>query len=237
MRACWPNADATWCSWRATPVDWKKPAPALARDFPERSIDAIATDLTDPDTTAMLAARLEGREIGLLVYNAGSNWRNAAFLDNTLDYARTITALNATAPMALCHHFGGLMRQRGRGGIILISSLAYLVGSPRIAVYSAAKAFSTTLAEALWFELKPPRRGRSRTRAGERGHTLYSAQLPRSVRSWRTARRHRLSSLSALGEGPVLRAGQGDAFHKRLSGMSRADAVEAIYNAGKAYQD
>ena len=209
----------------------------LARDFPERSIDTIAADLSDPGTPEELAARLENREIGLLIYNAGSNWRNADFLDNTLDYARTMTALNATAPMALSHHFGGLMRERGRGGIILISSLAYLVGGPKIAAYSAAKAFATTLAEALWFELKP-------YGVDVLAHALGSVDTPFIQRTFPEAFGRgeqpdaiALEGLSALGSGPVLRAGRGDAFHERLSGMSRAEAVEAIYNAGKAYHD
>jgi uncharacterized protein len=44
---------------------------------------------------------------------------------------------------------------RGRGGLILMSSLAGQQGSPGIAVYAATKAFDAVLAEGLWAELRP----------------------------------------------------------------------------------
>ena len=47
------------------------------------------------------------------------------------------------------------MIERGRGGIVLMSSLAGGQGSPNIAAYAATKAFNAILAEGLWKELKP----------------------------------------------------------------------------------
>ena len=47
------------------------------------------------------------------------------------------------------------MIERGRGGIILMSSLAGSQGSPNIATYAATKSFNAILAEGLWKELKP----------------------------------------------------------------------------------
>ena len=210
---------------------------ALAAEFPDRRVEAIAADLTAPDTPARLADKLADREIGLLVYNAGSNWKSDEFVDLDLPYAQMMTSLNALAPMALVHHFGGLMKQRGRGGIILNSSLAYLVGSPRIAVYSAAKAFLTTLGEALWFELKPHG-------VDVLVHALGSVDTPFIQRHFPEAYGRgdkpadiAKAGLAALGSGPLLRAAQGDQFAAHLATMDRADAVTAIFNAGKAYHD
>jgi len=45
------------------------------------------------------------------------------------------------------------MLERHRGAVVLMSSLAGLQGSPRIATYAASKAFNTILAEGLWGEL------------------------------------------------------------------------------------
>jgi uncharacterized protein len=45
------------------------------------------------------------------------------------------------------------MKERGRGGIIIMSSGAGLGGASRIAVYSATKAFEIAFAESLWSEL------------------------------------------------------------------------------------
>jgi short-subunit dehydrogenase len=46
------------------------------------------------------------------------------------------------------------MAARGRGGLIIMSSLAGLQGTPSIAIYAATKAFGAVLAEGLWAELR-----------------------------------------------------------------------------------
>jgi len=46
------------------------------------------------------------------------------------------------------------MAQRGRGGIVLMSSLTAFQGTPLAASYGATKAFNLVLAEALWGELQ-----------------------------------------------------------------------------------
>ena len=46
------------------------------------------------------------------------------------------------------------MAERGRGGFIVMSSLAGQQGSPPISVYAATKAFGAVLAEGLWAELR-----------------------------------------------------------------------------------
>jgi short-subunit dehydrogenase len=209
----------------------------LAARFPDRTITTIAADLTDPATPALLAEQTAGLEVGLLIYNAGSNWRNADFHDNDLAYAQTLTALNATTPMALAHHYGGLMRARGKGGIIIVGSFASFVGNPKLAIYSAAKAFATTLAEALWFELKPHG-------VDVLAHVIGSANTPFIARTFPQAMGQgeepddiARAGLAALGDGPVLRARGGDQFYDMLAGLPRAQAVTAAYEAGKAYHD
>lgn len=69
----------------------------LQEAFSERRIETIVCDLTAPETPAMLAESMADREIGLLIYNAGSNWKNGDFFDTPLDHARALTALNITA--------------------------------------------------------------------------------------------------------------------------------------------
>jgi short-subunit dehydrogenase len=46
------------------------------------------------------------------------------------------------------------MVERERGGLVIMSSLAGLQGSPPISVYAATKAFGAVLAEGLWAELR-----------------------------------------------------------------------------------
>jgi uncharacterized protein len=51
-----------------------------------------------------------------------------------------------------CHHFGGRMVARGRGGVVLVTSGAAWAGARYIATYGATKAFDLVLAEGLWAE-------------------------------------------------------------------------------------
>ncbi len=46
------------------------------------------------------------------------------------------------------------MVERGRGGIVLMSSLSGLQGTPRLATYAGTKAFNNTFGESIWHELR-----------------------------------------------------------------------------------
>lgn len=118
-------------------------------------VRTLALDLTAPDMTERLAAATDGLDVGLLVLNAGANAYGAPFVDGDLERFGTVVTLNTTSRMALCHHFGRALKARGRGGILLVGSFATYNGSPYIAVYNAAKAFSRIFAEGLWYELAP----------------------------------------------------------------------------------
>jgi short-subunit dehydrogenase len=115
----------------------------------------VVQDLTDPDVGARVADATDGLDVGLLIYNAGASDRTATFLENEVDYSLKQIKLDCIGPIALAHHFGTAMRERGRGGIVLVASLACLAGSATLAVYSAVKAFQHNFAEGLWSELRP----------------------------------------------------------------------------------
>jgi short-subunit dehydrogenase len=115
----------------------------------------VVQDLTDPDIAARIADATTGLDVGLVIYNAGASDRTSTFLDNELDYSLKQITLDCVGPLALAHHFGMAMRERGRGGIVLVASLACVAGSATLAVYSAVKAFQHNFAEGLWAELRP----------------------------------------------------------------------------------
>jgi short-subunit dehydrogenase len=128
---------------------------ALARDQHGVQALAVVQDLTDPDMVAKVAAATKGLDVGLLIYNAGASDRTSTFLDNEFEYSLKQVSLDCIGPMALARHFGPAMCERGRGGIVLVASLACLAGAATLAVYSAVKAFQHTFAEGLWAELRP----------------------------------------------------------------------------------
>ncbi len=57
-------------------------------------------------------------------------------------------------PLDMLHTFGGKMLARGRGGIVLMASLAGFQGSGFLSMYAATKAFNRIMAESLWYEWK-----------------------------------------------------------------------------------
>ena len=115
----------------------------------------LVQDLTVPDIGARVAEATDGLEVGLLVYNAGAANRTLEFLDESFEDSLQQIKLACIGPVALARHFAPAMHDRGRGGIVLVGSLACLAGASLLAVYSAVKAFNVNFAEGLWAELHP----------------------------------------------------------------------------------
>jgi len=116
---------------------------------------AISADLTAAGVAARIARETADLDVGLFVYNAGSNKVPARFLDQPVDEAVFLVDRNCRTPLELTHHYAARMQERGRGGLILMSSMACLSGCSYQSVYSATKAFDLILAEGLWHELAP----------------------------------------------------------------------------------
>jgi uncharacterized protein len=114
----------------------------------------LVQDLTDADVAARVADATKGLEVGLVIYNAGASDRTTTFLESGADYAFKQIKLDCIGPVALVDLFAPAMRGRGRGGIVLVASLACVAGSATLAVYSAVKAFQHNFAEGLWAELR-----------------------------------------------------------------------------------
>ena len=137
---------------RAGPLD------ALAEELRTASgveCVAAAIDLSKRDAHARIVAAVGDREVGLYVGNAGADPNGARFLDAPIDRWLDLVGRNVTATVQSCHHFGGLMRKRGRGGLLLVNSYACYGGGSFMACYTASKAFELNLAESLWAELRP----------------------------------------------------------------------------------
>lgn len=127
-----------------------------ARDIAARhGVEAVplALDLGAPALVAQVEEATRGREIGLLVYNAALS-PLGPFLDQPLDAHLLAARVNCEGPLALSWLLGRGMRERGRGGIVIVSSLTAFQGSPLLATYGATKAFDLVLAEGLWEELR-----------------------------------------------------------------------------------
>ena len=113
----------------------------------------LAMDLAAGDFAQKLEAAVEGLEVGLGVYNAALS-PLGNFLDVPLPDQLRALEVNCRGPVVFAHVLGAPMASRGRGGLVLMSSLAGLLGTAALATYSATKAFNVTLGEALWQELR-----------------------------------------------------------------------------------
>jgi short-subunit dehydrogenase len=115
----------------------------------------LGLDLTQPDAVEQVRRLTDDIEVGMLVYNAGTDNVARDMLDRSLAAAERVIALNVLGQTRFVHQYGPAMRARGRGGIILVGSLLAYAGGGGMTVYAAAKSFSHTLAKGLWCEMQP----------------------------------------------------------------------------------
>jgi short-subunit dehydrogenase len=114
----------------------------------------LAAELASPDILMRMQAATDDIDVGLFVFNAAAaNFK--PFLDQNEEEIMAAINLSCIAQTILVQHFGRRMRERGRGGLLLVSSFAGSAGIANMACYSGVKAFTDKFGEALWAELKP----------------------------------------------------------------------------------
>lgn len=208
-------------------------AAGLRKDFGVATRTIVA-DLTSPGLGPTIARGVEGLDLGLLVFNAGAVHGAKGFLDQPLEDTLKLVDLNCRGPMTLVHRLVPAMRARGRGGVVLVTSISALSGSSFTATYNATKSFDLIFAESLWHELAPfgvdamaAIVGATRTPA-MLGSTTGFEQYPGVMEPDDVAR----GALAALGQGPAWVAGKANRETVRglfplprtqiINGMSRA---------------
>lgn len=112
-----------------------------------------AIDLTQADASQSIIDATADLEVGMLVYCAGGDPNYQPFLANPVSAAEALLQRNCLVLMRLCHHFAGLMVERGRGGIVNFTSGAALAGGRNMVAYGGTKAFDMVFTEGLWAEL------------------------------------------------------------------------------------
>jgi short-subunit dehydrogenase len=132
------------------------PLAALADQVRAKGVECVtaSVDLSAPEASRSVAAAAGEREVGLFIANAGADTINAMFLDRDIGQWDGLVNLNVATTMRNCHHFGKAMRQRGRGGMIIVGSGACYGGLSGLSVYTAVKAFELCFGEGLWAEMR-----------------------------------------------------------------------------------
>lgn len=191
-------------------------------------VRTLAVDLVAADAVGRIAAETADVEVGLLVYNAGANTCSEHFLDGALTDFQKVIDLNVTTMLALVQHFGRPMRERRRGGILMVGSMAGYLGSVRHTVYGGVKAFGRIFAESLWLELRDHNvhvlelvLGVTRTPAMERVGLNFDVPGLRVADPAEVAR----EGLEQLAHGPVFVAGGNADDVARRNDPDRAKVV------------
>ena len=199
-------------------------------------VRTLAVDLIAPDAMEQIAKATADLEVGMLIYNAGANTSGHEFVTGDLDRFRQVIDLNIHAQMALVQHFGAPMKERRRGGLLLIGSMAGFMGQAQISVYSAVKAFCRIFAEGLWLEMKDYDvdvlefvLGVTRTPAMARAGLSMDIPGIHVSEPDDVARQ----ALASIGEGPVQVAAGNEKAVERRSGGDRRAMVSAAHEAMK----
>jgi short-subunit dehydrogenase len=129
----------------------------LARDLAERhgvTVEVIGTDLSAPGAVADILTRTADQPIGLLVASAGFG-SIGPFLSLDAGSEANMVDVNCRSVVELTHGLATRMAARGRGGVVLFSSVVGFSGAPFSATYAATKGFVQSFAEGLAVELRP----------------------------------------------------------------------------------
>ncbi len=114
----------------------------------------VPADLGEPDAAQAVfeAVRDSGRRIDILINNAGLLVEGPF---DAIDLGKQLQLLqvNVVAMTALTYLFLAPMRQRGRGRIMNVASVASFLPVPNLAVYAASKAYVRSFSDALGQEL------------------------------------------------------------------------------------
>jgi short-subunit dehydrogenase len=197
---------------------------------------ALPLDLSAPDLAARVHEATASLDVGLLVYNAALSLIGP-FLSQPIEDKLHLVDVNCRGPLILCDQLGRRLVARGRGGIVMMTSLAASRGSPLVATYAATKAFDLVLAEGLWDELGAHGVDVIACRAGAIKTPAFESTEPASTMApvmgcAPVVRR----ALAALGRKPSVIPGFMNSFGDFLLGrlMSRRAAIRVMGRTTRA---
>jgi uncharacterized protein len=143
----------------------------------------IVLDLTQKDSPEICIQAIVGLDCRLLIYIPAYS-RVKPFLSHQPEELDNYINLNARTPLHLVHSFILAKKDEKSTGILLMASLAGLIGSVYLAPYSATKAFSILLAESLGSEYSNSNFYISVCCAGQTSTPAYWSSKPSSSINW-----------------------------------------------------
>jgi short-subunit dehydrogenase len=125
----------------------------VQRLAPGIDVELMVGDLGSQAGVEALVAALDGREIDVLINNAGFG-TYGRLQDIDADRDRDLIAVNVDALVRLTHAVLPGMLARGHGQILNVASTIAFQPGPYQATYGASKAFVLSFSQALWAETR-----------------------------------------------------------------------------------
>ena len=113
----------------------------------------LPLDLVEEGAAARLDEGTADLDVGLLVDNAGFGYMGK-FQEQELERLERMVRLNCLTVLSLAHRFARRFLARGRGGVVIVASLAGFQATPYMAAYGATKGFDLLLGEGIGHDLK-----------------------------------------------------------------------------------
>ncbi|MBM7783645.1 SDR family NAD(P)-dependent oxidoreductase [Tenggerimyces flavus] len=136
----------------------------VAVDRDERALSASAAgnvepfvaDVRDDEALARLAEHVRGTygRLDGLVCAAGIQ-RYGTVVDTTPEIYDEVMNVNVRGAFMACHHLIPLMRENGKGSVVVIASVQAYAAQPRVAAYSASKGALLALVKAMSVDHAP----------------------------------------------------------------------------------
>ena len=192
-------------------------------------VRCLVMDLADPAFAETLADSVAGMDIGIIIYNAAYT-PVGPFLEAENAEIEQVVNVNVRGPLLALRALVPPMRDRGKGAVVLMSSLAGLQGTPNISIYAASKAFNLILAEGLWYELRSHGIDVVACCAGAMRTPGYVRSFDRDVPGMLSPDEAARRTLDGLGRGPRLVPGPVNQLTSQLMGrlLPRRMAVRLI---------
>jgi len=160
----------------------QKAADKIRSEYPVE-VRMINIDLNLPEASEFLLQSTEDINCRLLIYVAAYS-KVKPFLANSKEELDTYVGVNGRTPVQLIHGFATRLNAKEiSGGILLLSSLAGLLGPPLVAPYAATKGFQIRLAESLSSEFKGVNIDITACCAGLTSTPTYHANTPERTRN------------------------------------------------------
>ena len=204
------------------------------------NVETVPMDLGAADLEARFRSVIEGKDVGLMVYNACYS-KIGKYLETDIASKLATIDVNCRGPVVLSSIMAERLVARGRGGIVLMSSMSGLQGTAMVSTYAASKAFDTILGEGLWAELRPKGVDVLVCIAGATSTPNFEAQTPENKRKQvfpMTPDDVARGAIANIANGPVHIAGPVNlAVATSMRMLSRRAAVSFISkNTRKVYE-